>query len=401
LSRLVLSYYVLSYLVLSCLALSCLVFFFLVLPCLALSCLVLPCLVLSYDVLCCVVLCCLALFSCAALPYLVLSCLVWSCLVWSCPVFLYCLVLCYVILLSCLVLPWLGLPCLVSCLGLCLNRVLVFVFVFMVLFLSYSLFLLLCRLFLCSSSCDVFFFVPSRVSSFSLFLLVCRLFLCSFSCVVFFFVPSLVSSFSLILLLFRPVAKAFGASVVGITGYDPRWHYKAKFSRYQQQEKSNSLFPESRDARNERADAARDVEDLWSDAASSPRSGCVELPNVIVIGTAMDVTLVETVPSALGGAAVGMGYSKDALSLLTIAQYIRNLGYLAVPSMNDTANAIPYAIQAGLGEYGRNGLLITPRLGPRLRLGKIFTDMPLSHDAPIKFGVKEFCQQCNLCAKGR
>ncbi len=60
----------------------------------------------------------------------------------------------------------------------------------------------------------------------------------------------------------------------------------------------------------------------------------------------MDKTLVDTVPSALSGAAVGMGYSKDALCLLTIAQYIRNLGYQAVPSMNDTANAIPYAIQA-------------------------------------------------------
>lgn len=76
-----------------------------------------------------------------------------------------------------------------------------------------------------------------------------------------------------------------------------------------------------------------------------------------------------------------------------------NLGYKAVPSMNDTANAIPYAVKAGLGEYGRNGLLITPRLGPRLRLGKIFTDLPLAHDNPIRFGVKEFCQECNLCAK--
>lgn len=84
--------------------------------------------------------------------------------------------------------------------------------------------------------------------------------------------------------------------------------------------------------------------------------------------------------------------------LLATAQYIRNLGYQAVPSMNDTALAIPLAIQAGLGEYGRHGLLITPEFGPRLRLGKIFTDLPLVNDRPRTFGVKEFCEQCDRCA---
>jgi hypothetical protein len=69
------------------------------------------------------------------------------------------------------------------------------------------------------------------------------------------------------------------------------------------------------------------------------------LPNVIVVGTMMDQKLLETVPPALSGAAVGMGYSRDALTLLTLSQYITNLGYTAVPSMNDSANGIPYTIQ--------------------------------------------------------
>ena len=66
--------------------------------------------------------------------------------------------------------------------------------------------------------------------------------------------------------------------------------------------------------------------------------------------------------------------------------------------MNDTAASIPYAIKAGLGEYGRHGLLIAPGLGPRLRIGKIFTDLPLAHDRPVRFGVKEFCQVCRKCS---
>ena len=62
--------------------------------------------------------------------------------------------------------------------------------------------------------------------------------------------------------------------------------------------------------------------------------------------------------------------------------------------------SLQYAVKAGLGEYGRHGLVITPRFGPRVRFGKIFTNMPLSHDVPIDFGVQKFCENCDLCATG-
>ncbi|MEZ4677645.1 MAG: reductive dehalogenase domain-containing protein [Caldilineaceae bacterium] len=166
----------------------------------------------------------------------------------------------------------------------------------------------------------------------------------------------------------KRVAKGFGADLVGITHFDERWLYVNKFSDLSRQEKPQELPP--------------------------------DLPNVIVTAQSMDYDLIRTVPSALSGAATGLGYSHDALVVLSIAQYIRNLGYNAVASMNDTALAIPLAIRAGLGEYGRNGLLITKEFGPRIRLGKIFTDMPLAHDRPIHFGVKEFCTICRRCANG-
>ena len=63
------------------------------------------------------------------------------------------------------------------------------------------------------------------------------------------------------------------------------------------------------------------------------------------------------------------------------------------------AAANPLAVQAGLGEYGRNGMLITKEFGPRLRLGKVFTDLPLESDGPIRFGVREFCEVCKRCAE--
>ena len=164
----------------------------------------------------------------------------------------------------------------------------------------------------------------------------------------------------------KRVALALGAGMVGITGFDERWQYEQKFS--------------------DMSETERPVE---VDAST---------PNVIVIALPMDYEMIRTVPSALSGAATGLGYSHDALVSLSLAQYILNLGYKAVASMNDSALAIPYAIKAGLGEYGRNGLLITPKFGPRVRLAKIYTDMPLEWDEPQSLGVRSFCDQCQRCA---
>ncbi len=165
----------------------------------------------------------------------------------------------------------------------------------------------------------------------------------------------------------KKVGKAFGAGLIGITAYDERWQYARIFSDMSKQEREAEI-PEG-------------------------------LSHVIVVAQPMDYDWIRTVPSALSGAATGLGYSHDALTVLSLAQYIRNLGYRAVGSMNDTSLAIPYAIKAGLGEYGRNGLLITKAFGPRVRLGKIYTDLPLAHDQPIRFGVKKFCHICRRCAK--
>ncbi len=158
-----------------------------------------------------------------------------------------------------------------------------------------------------------------------------------------------------------------GADLVGICEYDQRWVYTHNYSRRDKREKLSDL-PD-------------------------------DLPYVVVVVNEMDYDTTKVTPSALSGAATGQGYSKDIISVLSLTQYIRNLGYRAVASLNDTALSIPLAIQAGLGEYGRLGLLITKEFGPRVRIAKIFTDFPLQPDRPIEFGVREFCQICRQCAK--
>jgi len=128
-----------------------------------------------------------------------------------------------------------------------------------------------------------------------------------------------------------------------------------------------------------------------------PAESMQGLDHCVVVANSMSYDLVQTYPSATAGAAPGHGYSQLTFQAQTLVQFIRQLGYDAVASVNDTAQCIPYAIQAGLGEYGRNGLLINPELGPRLRIGKIFTNMPLVYDHPHTFGVSKLCQVCRKC----
>ncbi|MCP5073627.1 MAG: 4Fe-4S dicluster domain-containing protein [Rhodobacteraceae bacterium] len=164
----------------------------------------------------------------------------------------------------------------------------------------------------------------------------------------------------------KHVARFFGADLCGVTDLDERWHYSRRTD-------------------------ARDGSDQPNDLPSG-------LSSVIVLGHQMDEALVDTYPSALAGAATGREYSHEAAIVMQLAAYIRNLGYQAIASMNDTGLVIPYALKAGLGEYARNQLVITSEFGPRLRFSKIFTDLPLSHDPPRKLGVAEFCNICTRCA---
>jgi len=101
------------------------------------------------------------------------------------------------------------------------------------------------------------------------------------------------------------------------------------------------------------------------------------------------------------------GTSYDAYSKLRfisgkLEAFIKELGYPARSHVPPTSYEIampPLAIDAGLGEQGRNGILITPELGANTRLAAVTTNMPLEPDKPIDIGIKDFCIKCKICAE--
>lgn len=166
--------------------------------------------------------------------------------------------------------------------------------------------------------------------------------------------------------IIKRAARYFGADLVGICQVHPNWVYSQEYNTI-----TSEHYP-------------------------------IELPegchNAIVLAISMDYEQIRTSPTGIAGAEVGRGYSMMAYVANLLALFIRGLGYRAIPCGNDTALSVPLAMAAGLGETGRLGFLITEKFGPRVRLCKVFTDLPLSYDTYQPFGVKEFCGICKKCA---
>jgi len=120
----------------------------------------------------------------------------------------------------------------------------------------------------------------------------------------------------------------------------------------------------------------------------------------IIFAVEMDYQMIGGAPNLPVIIESGKQYIEAARIALVIAYYLRQLGYPARAHIDANYQAMlpAVAVDAGLGEIGRNNLLITKPYGARVRLGMITTDFPLIPDKPILFGVQGFCQRCRKCA---
>lgn len=188
----------------------------------------------------------------------------------------------------------------------------------------------------------------------------------------------------------KKVARLFGAGDVGITLLDRRWVYAGWFD-----EETKQSYPVRFGDEPGYEQYTRPMQ-LPDKSQVIP----VAMKYVAVFAVPMHRQSIHTAPTLAQFASTEVTYSAIARLVLSVAEFVRGLGYNAIPSANCTALSIPLAIDAGLGELGRNAKLIHPVFGPMARICKVITDLPLEPDVPVVTGASVFCETCGKCADG-
>ena len=123
-------------------------------------------------------------------------------------------------------------------------------------------------------------------------------------------------------------------------------------------------------------------------------------PRVIVCVLEQNWDATQTLPS-VRGERTALSTNAELMELAgQLAAHIRSAGYQArAHTTEGIAIVHHYAVQAGLGQMGFNGQLLTPQAGSRCRLCLITTDAPLVLDQPRDFGILRLCEQCRICVR--
>jgi ferredoxin len=127
----------------------------------------------------------------------------------------------------------------------------------------------------------------------------------------------------------------------------------------------------------------------------------VRHPYGIAFTVEMDFHMIAANPTSPGVMESARQYVEAARVAVQLANALRYLGYSARAHIDGNYQVIAplVARDAGLGEIGRMGILMTPSHGPRVRLGVVTTDAALIPDRRRRrISVIDFCRICKKCA---
>jgi reductive dehalogenase len=169
----------------------------------------------------------------------------------------------------------------------------------------------------------------------------------------------------------KTVARYMGADVVGIAKAHPSFLYAG--SRYVQD---------------------GTAEDAYQQA--SPEELVRRFPYIIQATTAWDYRKLQAHRHQIGDAAYHVSQMKGVLILKALEGYIKELGYTVLRGVVTPQAA---GVASGIGELGRNGLVINKNFGARIHMpDPILTDLPLVPDKLVDIAVEDFCKICRKCA---
>ena len=170
--------------------------------------------------------------------------------------------------------------------------------------------------------------------------------------------------------IIKGYAKHLGADMVGICEVDPSWVYSHK----------GEIFNNN-----------------WEDWGKA----VTDVPKyAVVFLLEMDRDNVISAPHTPTAVESTVNYAKGPFISTILGRWFSLMGYQGIAQHSRNYDVIlpPLAVDAGLGEIGRQGYLIAPKYGARVRVFATLTDMPLVVDKPISIGVDEFCEKCLKCA---
>lgn len=112
---------------------------------------------------------------------------------------------------------------------------------------------------------------------------------------------------------------------------------------------------------------------------------------------------IDHAPSKRTNQEVFRTYYELGRAVNLISEYLREKGFNAqpIPAIGSNLNLSVMARDAGLGGFGKNGLLITKDYGPSVRLAAVLTDIEnLSMNQELNHEwIQNFCATCNACVK--
>ncbi len=144
---------------------------------------------------------------------------------------------------------------------------------------------------------------------------------------------------------------------------------------------------------------------LYSHKGRGERAGekiMNDLPHAVVITVEMDYHSMKHAPAGPTVMESSEQYLSSGILATKLALMIRGLGYSAKAHIDGNYEVICplVAADAGMGVIGRMGLLMTPRLGPRVRIAVVTTDLPLEYqNKKADLSPLDFCRRCRKCAE--
>ena len=186
----------------------------------------------------------------------------------------------------------------------------------------------------------------------------------------------------------KDLALRLGANMVRIGPLNQAWVYSHRGTP--------PFFPDYRPNAPHFSGVPRGYTDLnWGDPIDISHSYAVSL------AFRQDHALIGTSPSAECDFENGRLYAKSALLAVQLARYIRGLGWPARAHhmRNYGVLLVPVAVDAGIGELGRCGYVVSPEFGTNSRLAAVTTDLPMTLDRPRDLGVQDCCTRCAKCAR--